>query len=161
MAQFVEPGVGYGGYIELSDITAKGRMIFRDFIIELRKNSVFLNGKPIQGITVSIPDKLAIIKGTHYTSWEAATQIRLTNEFAPSQADPFVYIAEPGKMTGWSEAAIKRELNAAAANTEVNVKVAVPIKRVWIKVLRYTAHFAIRGVVSGNDILELSIQRHK
>lgn len=157
----MEPGKGYGGYLRLSDIVEKGNSEFRGRVVAVLNRLVFVDGKSIQGFTVYKEKGLASIKGIHYTSWEQATQIRSTRSIIPSLVDPFVYISEPNKMSGWPENAIKKELGTSAADTEVYVTVIVPINKVWIKVTRYAVHFAIESLISGEELTVKKIKRRK
>ncbi|MEM2916494.1 MAG: hypothetical protein QXT19_04015 [Candidatus Woesearchaeota archaeon] len=155
----IVPGAGYGGYFQLKKIVEEGILRAQKISFELKGNLVYVNGKALQGLVVF--DNHARITGIHYTSWEAATQIRSMMRIEPSLEDPFVYISEPGAMKGWPEELIKKELGAAAANTEVKLIVVIPIDRVWIKASRNVVHYAIAGILSREEILELHIQRRK
>lgn len=157
----MEPGKGYGGYLHLSEIVEKGNVPFRGRIIAVLNKLVFVDGRPIQGLTVYTEKGLVGIKGIHYTSWERATQIRSTRSIIPSLVDPFVYISEPNKMSGWPENAIKKELGTSAADTEVQVIVIVPIHQVWIKVTRYAVHFAITGLIADEELTVKKIKRRE
>jgi len=101
------PGAGYGGYLKLSELVAKGTLLFNEVLLEYEDGNVFANGKIIQG--VHIQEKVVRITGIHYTSWENATQIRSMLRIEPSLQDPFVYISAPGSMTGWAEEEIKKK----------------------------------------------------
>lgn len=130
------PGLSYGGYVQ-----------------------IFVNGKPVQGLRIIEPS--VWIKGVHYTSWENATQIRSTKRIQPSLNDPFVYVSEPGKMTGWPEEWIKKELGATSANTEIRLSIIVQIDEVWIKASRDVVHFAISGPIVEEQITTLTIHKRK
>ncbi len=149
------PGIGYGEYYPLKDfigLTIKKK----GFVFELKEDKLFVNSIPLQGL--QFVEKYVRITGEHYTSWENATQIKSTKRIDPSIGDPFVYISEPGKMKLWKEKEIRKELGCASANTEVKLTVLVPIERVWIKVFRRVAHYAIIGMMS-KEILKLAIQK--
>ncbi len=151
------PGFGYGGYVRLADIISKSPYVFKKIIFDCKKDSVFVNGKMIQGLRIT--DGTAVITGTHYTSWERATQIRSMQMIEPSLSDPFVYIAETGRMTDWPEEAIKKELGAASANTEVRLRLYAPVENVWIKASREVVHFAIAGIIHPKQIITLTIRK--
>ncbi|MEM4266295.1 MAG: hypothetical protein QXX65_04440 [Candidatus Woesearchaeota archaeon] len=153
------PGGGYSGYFQLKEIIEKRMLSAKKILFEFKDNAIYANGKVLQGLVVA--DNYARITGIHYTSWEAATQIRSMMRIEPSLDDPFVYISEPGAMAGWPEELIKKELGAAAANTEVRLVIIVSPERVWIKTSRNVVHYAIAGILSREEIAKLSIQRHK
>ncbi len=153
------PGLSYGGYVQLKEIVEKTLVKKGGIIFEYRDNVVFANGKVIQGLKVIAPSVL--LKGTHYTSWENATQIRSTGRINPSLNDPFVYISEPGKMTGWPEELIKKELGALSANTEVRLSIIAQIDEVWIKASRDVVHFAVPGPIVEEQITTLTIHKRK
>jgi hypothetical protein len=153
------PGGGYSGYFPLKTIVEKGSLPAGKVLFEFRDGAVYANGKVLQGMRVV--DKHALITGIHYTRWEVATQIRSMMRIEPSLDDPFVYISEPGAMAGWPEELIRKELGAAAANTEVRLTVVVPVDRVWIKSSRHIMHYAVAGILSREEIAKLSIQPHK
>lgn len=155
------PGKGYGGYLRLSEIVEKENIQFRGRIIAVVHKLVFVDGKPIQGLTIYKEKGLAGIKGIHYTSWEWATQIRSTRSIIPSLVDPFVYISEPNKMSSWPEKSIKKELGTSAADTEVKVIIIIPLHQVWIKVTRYAVHFAIEGLITAEELTVKEIKRRK
>ncbi|HLC32237.1 MAG TPA: hypothetical protein VJJ82_00255 [Candidatus Nanoarchaeia archaeon] len=151
------PGAGYGGYLKLSELVAKGTLLFNEVLLEYEDGNVFANGKIIQG--VHIQEKVVRITGIHYTSWENATQIRSMLRIEPSLQDPFVYISAPGSMTGWAEEEIKRELGTRAADSEVCVRIVMPLDLVWLKCSRKVVHLAIAGIVSEMNIQNLQIKR--
>jgi hypothetical protein len=76
----------------------------------------------------------------------------------PSLNDPFVYISEPGKMSGWPEELIKKELGSVSAGTEVKLTIVVPVNRVWVKTSRLVAHYAVSGILS-KEIIKINIQK--
>jgi hypothetical protein len=77
----------------------------------------------------------------------------------PSLNDPFVYVSEPGRMSSWPEEEIRKELGAASADTEVRLRVIVPVARVWIKASRAVAHYAISGILTEHEIKNVQIVR--
>jgi hypothetical protein len=117
------PGGGYSGYIRLKDVVEQGRLATKKILFEFKDNRIYSNGKPLQGLIIA--GEYAQIRGAHYTSWENATQIRSMGRIEPSLDDPFVYISEPGKMQGWPEKQIRKELGAVSADTEVKLQVVV------------------------------------
>jgi len=149
----------YGGYFRLKEIVEQGSMESKKILCEYKNNQIYVNGKVLQGLAVI--DNYAQITGIHYTSWENATQIRSMQRIEPSLDDPFVYVSEPGKMKNWPEEQIKKELGAGSANTEVKLTIIVPINRVWIKVSRNVAHYALSGIIHEDEIKRLEIQRIK
>ena len=149
------PGAGYVGYYQLKEIIDKGVLQAQKILFEFRDGLVYADGKVLQGLKVY--DENVQITGVHYTSWEMATQIRSMERIEPSLDDPFVYISEPGKMEGWPEELIKKELGASIANTKVSLQVIVPVERVWIKTSRDVVHYAISGILS--EIVKLRIKR--
>lgn len=151
-----EPGAGHGGYVWLREIADKGSFATAKVFFQFKEGMIYADGRALQGIKVA--EGFAQITGTHYTSWEMATQIRSMHRIEPSLSDPYVYVSEPGKMSGWPEESIQRELGAAGANTEVRLTFVVPIERVWIKASRTVAHYAISGIVA-KEIAKLSIQK--
>lgn len=153
------PGMQYGGYFKLKEIIEKGKLESKKIVIEYKNNQIYVNGKILQGLVVV--DKYAQITGIHYTSWENATQIRSMQRIEPSLDDPFVYVSEPGKMQGWPEEQIKKELGAGSADTEVKLVILVLLDKVWIKVSRNVAHYALTGILNENEIKNLEIHRIK
>src|SRR3989338_5433945 len=152
------PGAGYGGAISLNEIV-ENKILQRDrIILEIINELVYVNKKQLQGI--KIVKNSVYISGVHYTSWEAATQIKSMKRIEPSLNDPFVYISEPGKMSCWSEELIKKELGSLSAGIEVKLTVVVPVSKVWIKISRFVAHYAISGVLS-KEIIRINIQKRK
>ncbi len=158
----VIPGKGYGGYVKLNEILKKCQQQepyeTRKVLFQCKDGTIFANGKVLQGLRIYEKEKLVVIKGTHYTSWENATQIRSRWRVEPSLDDPYVYLSEPGKMALWSEETIKKELGTSFADTEVQLQVIVPIDLVWIKATRNVAHYAIAGILS-SEIKEMRIKR--
>lgn len=155
----MKPGKGYGGYIHLIDVVNEGTLKYKDQVYVHKNSKIYVGKKPIQGLRVIPPS--AYIKCVHFTSWENATQIRSTKRFEPSLDDPFTYFSEPGKMQGWPEKLIKKELGATSANTEVNATLVVFLDEVWIKATREVVHFAIPGIITSDNIVSLKIQRRK
>jgi len=150
------PGIGYGGYIQLKEIVKEEQYSTKKQLFELKEGFLYVDGTPIQGLVVFAD--VVQITGIHHTSWEGATHIRSTGRIEPSLEDPFVYLSEPGKMSGWPEEAIRKEIGARVANTEVKLTIVIPIDRVWIKTSRNVVHFAISGIVA-EEIIKLAIQR--
>lgn len=155
----IVPGAGYGGYIPLKVIVAKQKLTVKKISFEFKKGYVLANEKTLQGLRIKKED--VIITGDHYTSWEKATQIRSMMRIEPSLNDPFVYISEPGKMDGWPEKLIKKELGAFSADTKVKLSLIVAIERVWIKASRLVAHYAIKGILTRDQMIKVGIQRHR
>ncbi len=153
------PGAGYRGYVQLKTIVEKGELFAEKVYFEFKNNAVYANGRVLQGLVII--GNLARINGIHYTSWEAATQIRSMTRIEPSLDDPFVYISAPGAMKGWPEELIKKELGASAASTEVRLIVFVPVERVWVKASRNVVHYAIAGILSSQEIKKLDIQQRR
>lgn len=151
------PGAGYGGYIPLKEIIKNQEYSAGRITFEFKKPRLLADGKPIQGLRIK--DDNAIITSEHYTSWEMATQIRSMGRLEPSLSDPFIYLSEPGKMAGWSEKAIKKELGASSANTLIKLSLIISLDRVWIKSSRQVTHFAISGLLTEHQIIKLKIQR--
>ncbi len=85
------PSAGYGGHYRLKDIIEKRIFPAKKVIFEFKDNSVYVDGKVIQGLKIT--DSNAYIKCIHYTAWENATQIRSMRRIEPSLEDPFVYLA--------------------------------------------------------------------
>ncbi|MBD3304088.1 hypothetical protein GF343_03005 [Candidatus Woesearchaeota archaeon] len=79
------PGTGYEGYIRLKDITEKGRVASKKIRFEHKNAHISANGKLLQGLIIA--GEYAQIRGTHYTSWENATQIRSMLRIEPSLDD--------------------------------------------------------------------------
>jgi len=156
------PGLGYGSYFRLLDIVEKGTLATAKALFEFRDRVVYFDGKPLQGLRVVVDNvPLALITGVHYSSWEMATQMRSRNAIEPSLDDPFVYISEPGKMAGWPEEAIRKELGARHADAEVRLTLVVPVTRVWIKASRNVVHYAISGIVGKAEIKNLEVVKRK
>lgn len=153
------PGLSYGGYVKIEEIIKNKVLKSGGLIFEYKDNKIFVNEKPIQGLRIIEPS--AWITGIHYTSWENATQIRSTKRIEPSPKDPFVYLSEPGKMSGWPEEWIKKELGASSANTEIRLSIIVLIEDVWLKASRDIVHFAIAGPIIEENINNLSIHKRK
>ena len=152
------PGAGYGYYLLLKDIV-KGEVKAKGHVCSIKEGSAFCDGKVIQGLRIA--GDYAVIAAVHYTSWENATQIRSTHRIEPSLNDPFVYLTPPGTMQGWSEETIRKEIGANAANTDVKIRLSVPVGRVWIKFTRSKiVHFAISGLIDEHMINDLEIQKH-
>jgi len=153
------PGASHGEYYRLKEIVDAKIFPAKKIVFEYRDNSIFINGKAIQGL--KIMDSNAFIKGIHYTFWENATQIRSARRLEASIDDPFVYFAPKSAMQGWSEDEICRELGTTSAETEVIVEFVVPVERVWLKASRAVVHFAVEGMITEDEIAELTIQRRK
>lgn len=151
-----EPGTGYGGYVWLRELVDRGTVAKSKVFLQIKNGLIYADNRILQGIRVG--EGFAQITGIHYTAWENATQIRSMRRIEPSLNDPYVYISEPGKMTGWPEDAIRKEVGAGTANTEVRLTLVVPAERVWIKATRVVAHYAVSGIVA-KEIVKLTIQR--
>ena len=153
------PGAGYGGYVRFKAIMDQGILRAGVVLYQIQQGILFANQRPVQGFKI-LSNNFVTVKGIHYTSWEKATQIRSTRRIEPSLNDPYVYLSEPGKMAGWPESAIKKELGSLSANTEVKLTLVVPIGLLWIKAARQVIHFAIEGILD-EEIKALRIHRRK
>ena len=152
------PGAGYGYYLPLKEILT-GEVKIKGHICRFKDGYIYCDGTVIQGLRIS--EGYAFIAAVHYTSWENATQIRSMRRIEPSLNDPFVYLTPPGTMQDWTEETIRKEIGANAANTDVKIRLSMPVERVWIKFTRSKiVHFAISGLVDEHMITDLEIQKH-
>lgn len=144
-----------GEYMPLSELVNAGTLAFKKTILQLRGAEILLNDRPVQGVTVTPP--VVTIRAEHYTSWEAATQIRSTGAISPvSPADPFAYLLERGLLGGKGPKEIRKIVGAVNADTLIMLTVRVPITHVWINAVPgRPVKFAVDGGIRAQKIEEL------
>jgi hypothetical protein len=140
-----EPGAGKREYIKLLDLvqSKEKKLITNKAVLEIRGNKIFYDEKIIQG--VDLQEYNVEIIGEHYSDKESISKIYYHKEIN-SENERYSYIAEPGRLSGKNESYIKRYMGAKHADSNITVKILVPVNMCWIRVERdVPAKFAIES----------------
>ena len=146
------------GYLPFNLILNKERYISNKCLIEIKENKLYVDDIKINSFLIK-PDKFVIIKGQHFTSREAASQIRTYRRFIPTGMDDYTYFAEDG-FYSLSKDDVKHTTGASSAEIKFDVEFSVEARRIWIKVeKRHPVKFAVENGLRSNEIISLTLSR--
>jgi len=105
------------------------------------------------------PDGFVVIISQHFTSKEAASNVRVYRKFNPTDEDDYVYFIENG-FYSLSKDEVRHLTGAQNAEVKFDVKFSVEAKRVWIKVEKQNpVKFAIEYGLYPDEIISLTASR--
>lgn len=148
------PGKGIkGDYIALSDILRAGKIISNKISVEVKRNQLYRDGRPVQGLTLH--GDYIEFTGCHFTSSEAARIIEQDSALQiKNQLDPYVYLLEPMDYSGKKENEVRHMIGSASAEECISVRVKYPINKVFIKVEKgRPTHYAIDGDIETENLV--------
>jgi len=144
------------GFIPLQYVLENKKTILNKVLIEFKDRCLFADGRKVQGFVTN--EKIAEIKGEHYTYLNLATQIRSTRRVEGTFFDNYAYFAEPGLLNRFNEDKIKKTIGCESAEAKLKILIIVPIDRVWIKTEKYRpVKFAIQKGLKDHDIRDIEI----
>lgn len=149
------PGKGIGPpFVKLSNVIERGSLISNKIHVEVKDQSIYRNGRPIQGLKLN--GEYVEFLGYHFTSPSAAYLIENDEEFiVKNRHDPYIYFLEPMDYNILSEKEKQYITGANSASDVLIAKVKYPLEKVYLKFQKGTpTSIAIGGDINPEDLIK-------